>query len=214
MNQHTYRAFISYAHTDERHAAWLQKKLESYTIPAQLRKTYGEAIPKHLRPVFRDKTDLRPGNLGKSLASELDDSRYLIVVCSEASKQSSWVNREIVHFKEAGKADSIIPVVTGCERHDNITDCYPPALDVNNQLGISLQESGKTRTLLSIIATILDIRFDDLYKRHQKAQRNKSILLALLSLLILLIASAPERDIFSLWQQQQALTRSSKAKIA
>ncbi|AOS84637.1 hypothetical protein BIU88_11130 [Chlorobaculum limnaeum] len=206
MNQKTYRAFISYSHADEKQASWLQKKLESYTIPAQIRKAYGEIIPKHLRPVFRDKTDLRPGNLGKLISSELDDSGYLIVVCSEASKQSTWVNREIEHFRQAGNADRIIPVVTGCKQQRDITDCYPAALDKSNQLGISLHTLGKTRTLLSIIATILDIRFDDLYKRHQKAQKKKLVLLVLLSLLILLIASAPAREIFRLWQQQQALT--------
>jgi hypothetical protein len=205
MKEYTYFAFISYAHKDEKHAAWLQKSLENYRIPVKLRKTHGSGIPKHVRPVFRDKTDLRPGNLEKSLASELDDSRYLIVICSPASKHSTWVNQEIGHFRQTGRADNVIPLIVDCPQRTTVTDCYPDALD-KSVLGISLHEFGKTRTLLHVLSRILDIRFDSLYERHKKARNRKSVLVALLSLLMLFVLSFPIKEYIEIEKQQQALT--------
>jgi hypothetical protein len=205
MKEFTYYAFISYAHKDEKHAAWLQKRLENYRIPVKLRKTHGEGMPKHIRPVFLDKTDLRPGNLDKSLASELDDSRYLIVICSPAAKQSSWVNREIEHFLQTDRADNIIPVIVDCPPGTDIMKCYPEALD-KSALGISLEEFGKTKTVLHALSRILDIRFDSLFERHKKARNRTSILLALLSLAVLFVLSIPPKAFFEISQQQQALT--------
>ncbi|MGB7509997.1 MAG: toll/interleukin-1 receptor domain-containing protein, partial [Pelodictyon phaeoclathratiforme] len=205
MKEYTYFAFISYAHKDEKHAAWLQKSLENYRIPVKLRKTHGSDIPKRVRPVFRDKTDLRPGNLEKSLASELDDSRYLIVICSPASKYSTWVNQEIGHFRQTDRADNVIPLIVDCPQISTVTDCYPDALD-KSVLGISLKEFGKTKTLLHVLSRILDIRFDSLYERHKKAQNRKSVLIALLSLIMLFALSFPTREYIEIEQQQQALT--------
>jgi len=208
MKEHTYYAFISYAHKDEKHAAWLQKNLENYRIPVKLRKTHGESIPKHLRPVFRDKTDLRPGNLEKSLATELDDSKYLIVICSTATKQSSWVNHEIEHFQQKGCSDNIVPVIVDCPPGVNVTECYPDALTKGNanQLGISLAEFGKTKTILHVLSKILDIRFDSLYERHKKARNRKTFLIAFLSMIFLIALSIKPIQLFKLSQQQQALT--------
>lgn len=58
-----YYAFISYSHADEKWAKWLQKKLENYKLPNIIRKESDGRIPMHIRPVFRDQTDLGLGNL-------------------------------------------------------------------------------------------------------------------------------------------------------
>jgi len=52
-----YHAFISYKREDEKWAKWLQNKLERYRLPSAIRKEIPR-LPKTLRPVFRDKTDL------------------------------------------------------------------------------------------------------------------------------------------------------------
>ena len=55
-----YKAFISYSHTDEHWARWLQHALESYRVPKVLvgkRTGFGE-IPAQLGSVFRDREDL------------------------------------------------------------------------------------------------------------------------------------------------------------
>ena len=86
-NQETFRyyAFISYSHnrSDMKWAKWLQRKLESYRLPSFLLKQMPH-LPKRLRPIFRDQTDLGITHLEEGIREELRDSRYLIVVCSPA----------------------------------------------------------------------------------------------------------------------------------
>ncbi|MBO5436113.1 MAG: toll/interleukin-1 receptor domain-containing protein, partial [Thermoguttaceae bacterium] len=97
-----YFAFISYSSNDEKYAKVLQKKIETYRLPTVIHKELNERwegnFPKRLKPIFRDRTDLPAAPLGTSLLRELEDSRYLIVVCSPRSAQSEWVNREVENF--------------------------------------------------------------------------------------------------------------------
>ena len=65
-------AFISYKREDEKWAEWLQRKLEGYKLPTILKKT-NPSLPRHLRPIFRDKTDLGGG----ILSDELDNYKIL-----------------------------------------------------------------------------------------------------------------------------------------
>ena len=59
-----YRAFISYSHTDTSWAKWLHGKLEGFPIDKDLvgRETATGAIPKTLRPIFRDRDDFTAGH--------------------------------------------------------------------------------------------------------------------------------------------------------
>jgi MTH538 TIR-like domain (DUF1863) len=55
-------------------------------------------------PVFRDRDELPlSADLGNALQDALRASRYLIVVCSERSANSPWVNEEIRYFGIDGK---------------------------------------------------------------------------------------------------------------
>ena len=57
-----YFAFISYKREDEKWAKWLQKKLESYSLPTAIRKE-NPNLPNKIRPIFRDQSELSGGNL-------------------------------------------------------------------------------------------------------------------------------------------------------
>ena len=60
-----YFAFISYKREDEKWAKWLQNKLEHFSFPTNLN---GETdLPKNIRPIFRDVTDLTPGILAEEI---------------------------------------------------------------------------------------------------------------------------------------------------
>ncbi|NLG44575.1 MAG: toll/interleukin-1 receptor domain-containing protein [Phycisphaerae bacterium] len=124
-----YYAFISYKHEDAKWAKWLQRKLETYRLPSAIRKE-APHLPKHLQPVFLDKTDITPGVLDHSLRKELEDSRFLIVICSPRTARSEWVNKEVRHFVELGRADRIIPFIVAGEPHaaEPTRECYPSAL--------------------------------------------------------------------------------------
>lgn len=178
-----YYAFISYSHADEKWAKWLHKKLENYKLPNTIRKESGGRIPKYIRPVFRDQTDLGLGSLQQSLRQELMDSRFLIIIASPNSAKSYWVNREIQTFQELGRGDRIIPfIVKGfTDAGDEDDQCYPPAMRTKSGdciLGASLEELSPEQALIKIIAAVLGLKYDQLYNRHLRRERKKKQLFA------------------------------------
>ncbi|RGY99836.1 TIR domain-containing protein [Clostridium sp. AM58-1XD] len=186
-------AFISYKREDEYWAGWLQRQLETYRIPLVIRRQHQD-VPEKIYPVFRDKTDLIGGKVLNQLHKELEDSRFLIVICSQNSAKSSWVNEEIRHFIRLGREDYIIPFVVGGEPNaaDPKRECFPEALraDVQSELlGISVEELGKRKAFLRVEATLLSLKFDQLIMRDRKRQL-KWRLLAAASAILAMAASA------------------------
>lgn len=173
-------AFISYKREDEHLAKWLQRKLERYRLPAVIR-TETPSAPKYIRPVFRDNTDLTGGVLADNLRRELDDSRFLIVICSPAATRSEWVNKEVQTFIDEGKADHIIPfVVDGTPRAANpAEECFPEALRnlsaEDELLGINVAEVGREKAFIRLVATMLGVKFDSLWQRHKRRIRRLRI---------------------------------------
>ena len=110
-----YFAFISYKREDAKWADWLQNKLENYKLPSNLGGK--DNLPKAIRPVFKDTTELNPTYLPQQIKEALADSKYLIVVCSPLSAQSEWVNKEVETFIDMGKTDFIIPFIIVGEPH-------------------------------------------------------------------------------------------------
>lgn len=187
-----YIAFISYSTADEKWAKWLWHTLEYYRLPSNLRKERPD-LPKHLRPVFWYKQDLSGTHLVNSLQKELDDSQYLIVICSPSSAQSEWVNKEVERFVELGRTKYIIPfIIAGTPHAANSADeCFPPALrDLPKEQeirGIDVRrQEGKQHAFIDIVATILGVRFNDLWQRHQRRRRKVLIRIVLLLLLLLI----------------------------
>ena len=175
--KYAYYAFISYSRKDEKWAKWLQRKLESYRLPSAIRNDAGGNIPKHIRPIFRDKTDIiAGGGIMENLRQELRDSRYLIVVCSPDAAQSAYVNNEVRHFQEMGRGDKIIPfIVKGTPNPKKTVEeqCYPPALAESEDaiIGASLEELSPVEALVKIVARILSLKFDALWQRHKRRER-------------------------------------------
>ena len=94
-----YFAFISYSSKDIAWGRKIQRKLEHYRLPARLQK---KDAPSRAYPVFRDETDLSGFKVRDALEKELEDSKYLIVICSPRSAASDWVNDEIRYFIDHG----------------------------------------------------------------------------------------------------------------
>ena len=103
-----YFAFISYQREDERWAKWLQHKLEHYKLPSNLNGRTD--FPKAIRPIFRDASELTPGNLPQQIHEALEQSKYLIVICSPRSARSEWVNKEVETFISMGKTANVIQI--------------------------------------------------------------------------------------------------------
>lgn len=191
-----YFAFISYCRKNESWAKWLQRKLETYRLPAKTKKEHPD-VPKRLFPVFRDKTDLSGGVLEKSLKKELADSKYLIVICSPESASSDWVNEEIGFFIEEHGADKVIPFIVDGEPHSNDAskECFPKKLCEIKQelLGVNVEEIGKQNAFLRVVSTMLGLRFDELVRRDRKRAVSKKIVLGILLALFLVAVG------YSIW---------------
>ena len=188
-----YFAFISYQRKDEKIAEWLRRKLENYHLPAKIRKGNVE-LPKDLRPIFRDSLELSGGFLAQEIEKALSDSRFLIVVCSPNSAKSPWVNKEVQFFIDQGREDCIIPyIVDGVPfSGDDSIECFPSALrslqGERELLGISINELGRDASVIKVVSRMFGLSFDTLWQRHNREQKRKRILWAIVAVLLILIS--------------------------
>ncbi|MBQ6923701.1 MAG: toll/interleukin-1 receptor domain-containing protein [Kiritimatiellae bacterium] len=175
---YTYYAFISYSHYDEKWARWIQHALEHYHLPSVARKEIGREVK--IRPVFRYQTDLGVSILRSQIPRELDQSKFLIVVCSPNSAKPGitgehWVNDEIRHFIDAGRADRIIPVIVDGVPNGGNRECFPPALAALGVSGPNMKEEGKGVVLQKVVSRLLGLRPDILIDRWRKERRRKRL---------------------------------------
>ena len=184
MEQKTYCAFISYRHytPDKEIAGRLHSLIENYTIPSVLRGAGGK---KHPGRVFRDQEELPlSSDLGKDIENALDQSEWLICICSPRYLESRWCMRELEYFIEHRGRDRVLAVLVEGEPADafptvllkdtdaegNVTDVEPLAADVRSG---SLQGSLKKlkNEKLRILAPMLGTSFDGLYRRQKRRMR-------------------------------------------
>lgn len=129
-----YYAFISYSRKNSKAAAYLHKQLEHFRVPVKY--VSKENLPPHhkfLRPVFRDRRDLEAGEgrFTNDIKIAIEQSRYLIVLCSPEAAASLWVNEEIKHFLATHNNDynAIVPIVlNGKPGSGGDKECLPEML--------------------------------------------------------------------------------------
>lgn len=208
--KYRYYAFISYQRSDEQWAKWLHHKLEHYKLPSNLNGRTN--LPKEIRPVFKDTSELAPGNLPEQINQALEQSKYLIVVCSPRSAQSEWVNKEITSFISMGKTVNVIPfIIDGKAFADNPSDeCFPIALrqlpEEQEILGANINEMGRDAAAVKVIARMFDIRFDELWHRHEREKRRrKNITIAAVTAFVLAVLGVAGW----IWYQNMELERAN-----
>lgn len=109
--ERSYIAFISYRHKplDAKAARMIEKRIESYRIPKELRKTPDSD---RLGYVFRDEDELPlSSSLSDSILEALDRSRFLIVICTPDLPQSKWCEQEIRYFLQTHDRDHLLAVL-------------------------------------------------------------------------------------------------------
>ncbi len=187
-----YYAFISYQREDERWAKWLQHKLEHYRLPSNLNGRTD--LPREIRPVFRDTSELNPGNLPQQIHDALAASKHLIVVCSPRSASSLWVNLEVEEFIKMGKGDCIIPFIVDGRpfANDPSEECFPPAIrnlpKEQELLGANVNEMGRDAAAVKTVAQMFGVRFDTLWKRYEREQKRKrALVIAAVALFVLAV---------------------------
>ena len=192
MSERKYDAFISYRHLelDKAVAIRLQYLLETIKPPRGLQCRHTRKISR----IFRDESELpTSGDLGNDIITALDNSRYLVVLCTPKLKESKWCMREIEYFKEKhnGRINNILPILVD---GDHIIS-FPDILrwdtkiildEAGNEIGRELVEveplacnimaGGDVKNTLKklkteylrIAAPVLGCGFDDLYRRHRR----------------------------------------------
>lgn len=182
INYH-YDAFLSYRHLskDKKVAIQLQKLLEKHKRPDG----------KMLR-VFRDQSEFSASNdLGADIRRALAESRYLVVICSSAFKDSKWCMEEITYFRQLqGKSNRhILTLLIEGEPKDSIpeqlkwepyevsasADTLSEIQTIVEPLFADIRATNERKMLhhlrteyLRIAAPLLDCSFDSLYQRAQR----------------------------------------------
>lgn len=232
-----YHAFISYSHADESWGSWLHRSLETFRTPKGLvggPTNRGETVPARVFPIFRDREELpTSADLGKTIQTALNESRYLIVICSPAAARSRWVNEEIKSFRRLGRSNRILALIVDGEPNaadgkpgiDPKLECFPQAL--KHPLGadgeLNLAEfaepiaadvrpgkDGKQDGLLKLLAGLLGVNFDDLKRRDEirRRKRQRVILATVTALLVLFAALAG----LATWQWQESERRGEQVR--
>lgn len=205
----TYRAFISYSHADTSWAKWLHRGLESFRIDKDLagRETATGIAPKTLRPIFRDRDDFTAGHsLTDQTLAALDASAALIVICSPAAARSKYVTEEIRLFKARHPDRPVIPLIVGGKPGPEL-ECFPASLKFKLDDDAKItdepvempaadareQGDGKHLALAKVVAGLLGVSSDDIFRRAERDRRLKSR-----------IRKASSRCWHSLWSPLQA----------
>lgn len=136
-------------------------------------------LPKEIRPVFKDTSELNPGNLPQQIHDALEQSRYLVVICSPRSAKSEWVNREVETFIAMGKTDKIIPfIIEGNAFAKNPDEeCFPQAIrnlpEEQEILGANINEMGRDAAAVKVVAQMFRVKFDELWQRYEREQKKR-----------------------------------------
>ncbi len=214
-----YRAFISYSHADTAWAKWLHRALETFTIDKDLagRETATGAIPKALRPIFRDRDDFTAGHtLSDQTLAALDASPALIVICSPSSPP-----RATTSTRRSGSSSRVIPTARSSRSSsagkpgDAALECFPPALKFKLDAQGNLTDEpvevlaadareegdGKQLALAKIVAGLLGVSSDDVFRRAERERRRQGRMRNGIVAVLAILAIAATGSAAYAWQQ-------------
>ena len=152
------------------------------------------------------------------------ESKYLIVICSPNAVKSQYVNKEIIDFKSIHGEDRVLAIIVDGEPHpikkddsfNSNIEAFPKALKYrvgqdNNLTDIHIEPiaadareigDGKERAKIKLIAGMLGIGFDDLWRREKRRKKRRNIIIFSIILVLFIIISS--LSIFSLLQWKEA----------
>ena len=193
--EYRYAAFISYRHVepDMTVAKRLHTLIETYHIPSAIRKSTGKT---KMGRVFRDQEELPlSSDLGGDITKALQDSEWLIVICTPALLESKWCMKEIDTFIGLGRRDHILTVLVSGDPQTS----FPPQLrfvTIDGQkvekepLAANVVDDSPAARLkklknesLRLLAPMLNVSYDDL-KQRARERRLKTIMTASLAALL------------------------------
>lgn len=194
-----YDAFISYRHCplDQYVAEILHKRLEAFRLPKGVQKRLSDNSRTKIERVFRDREELPlASNLAEPITRALEDSEFLIVICTPRLPESSWCRKEIETFTALHGREKILAVLAEGEPGESfpkelvqvketsigadgqileqIRMVEPLAADVRGGSRREIRRKINTE-LLRLAAAMCGCGYDELRQRHRE-RRMKRIL--------------------------------------
>lgn len=211
-----YKAFISYSWADRRASERLHYRLETFRTPKELagQPTPRGPAPSRLAPIFKDREEEPAGgSLRAAIETALDQSEFLIVICSPNSAKSRWVNKEIAYFSKRRGPRNVLPYIIAGEPQASLTagtgaeECFPPALLFETSLDggpndIAIEPplaadaraagDGARAATLKIAAAMLGVGLDALVRRdaQRRVRRMRNAFIAASAIAVCMVALA------------------------
>ncbi len=199
-----YDAFISYRHCelDQFVATTLHKELEAFRLPKAIQKQLRSKgiTKKKIERVFRDRDELPiTNNLADPITNALQNSDFLLVICSPRLKESLWCRKEIETFIKMHGREHIFAVLIEGEPADSFPEellyeekitvdengnerimrvpIEPLAADVRGKNKKEIRKKIKEE-VLRLAAPMFDCSYDDLKQRHRERAIRRIIAIA------------------------------------
>jgi len=222
--ENQYVAFISYSRKDKDIAEWLLKELESYKlIDLERARTVFPFEDKYFRPVFLDLHDLhveeRP--FTEKIKIAIENSAFIIVICSRHSAVSPFVNLEISHFLKThgNNLSRIVPIFV-----DEVDGSIPSSFNGTTIMerhfpiynsGLTSNSEANRYCFLQIVSYILKINFSEIYNRYEiegeKKQKQKRKLWFYCSTFLVGVVGILSMSFYKYYQESnKALERKQK----
>ena len=176
-----FTAFISYRHQspDQEVAKWLHTAIETYHIPAAIRKQTGI---RKMGKCFRDQEELPLSpSLGDDIERALLASDWLIAVCTPRYLESRWCLRELEFFAEHKGRERILVVLADGHPSESLPELLSWRIDENGNRvpyeplcaearGAGMAERVKKLKVekYRLLAPMLGVGFDDLRRRARQ----------------------------------------------
>lgn len=206
-----YDAFISYRHSelDKFVATTLHKKLEAFKLPKNVKSPTGK---KKIERVFRDQDELPlASNLSDPINDALENSDFLLVICTPRLPESEWCKKEIETFIKLHGRDKVLAVLAEGEPEESFPEALtreayevinpdgttetkyrmfePLAADVRGKDNKAIKKA-MNDAILRICAAMFGLNYDELKQRHRERamRRTLSIVSAVAAALMLFSA--------------------------
>jgi len=199
-----YDAFISYRHCelDQFVATTLHKELEAFRLPKAIaRQLKAKGITKKkIERVFRDRDELPiTNNLADPITNALQNSDFLLVICSPRLRESLWCRKEIETFIKMHGREHVFAVLIEGEPADSFPEellyvekvtvdengkehlekipVEPLAADVRGKNKREIHKKIKEE-VLRLAAPMFDCSYDDLKQRHRERAIRRIVTIA------------------------------------
>ena len=172
-----YDGFISYRHNnrDTAVAIEIQHALEHFYIPAPIKEKY---YKDRFDRIFRDEEELNTGaNLAEKIEDALNNSDYLIIICSREYMESKWCLLEVETFLKNHDHNHVLCVLSDGEPPMIFPEALlkygePLACDYR----MDFKEARRTQ-LPKLASTMIGCTYDELVMRQEKYRRKRLFIL-------------------------------------